>query len=688
MSQKSQDAIDVLSKVIVDTIDKKLDTANFDKSQTGVVTAVNGNTYTIAVFGSQYIITSDQIFTVGQSVVVTALQGDMKRLVCSPDNVGTMKTVDSKVKVVGDQLSSFIDKDFADTVDRIDQIKDQVDKSFMSWFYDGEPTSANVPAKDWTTEDAKRLHIGDLYYDTTSGFSYEWVFKNNAYSWQRITDSGIKKALDDASQAQDTADGKRRVFYDTPSPPYDKGDMWTQGTGGDILVCQVSRTITGSYNRADWTIASKYTDDTVANRAEEKADNAQSSADKANNDLATFKTEYNSDMKVTKELIESRVNATTYTEDMSGLKERVSSAETKISQNSDAITLRATKEELATAKSDAISTAATDASTKANTAESNANKYTDGQITIASNNINLAVSEKLDKKIDAEKAQEVARSEIELSKDSIVSTVKSSITGEEVISKIEQTPDTVKISAKKINLTGAVTISDTGEAILNSESVNNSITEIDGSKITTGTIDAERLNLSGDITMGSNGKIVIGDNVITSDKIAQGTIFKLLWQNDSNAEFAPQDITLSGCAEYSQLLFVFNGYCKTDETKTSNPGEFDETTYIYKYTTRTSLVVPLTYNMRTSALLESVYSVFISFPLAAFVNFITQNKNNYHFDLQSGSANSGYRLVTLKWNNSDLCISFDNAVVSTNGLFGSTKTRNDCIVPYQIYGIK
>ena len=26
------------------------------------------------------------------------------------------------------------------------------------------------------TEDAKRLHIGDLYYDTTSGFSYEWMF--------------------------------------------------------------------------------------------------------------------------------------------------------------------------------------------------------------------------------------------------------------------------------------------------------------------------------------------------------------------------------------------------------------------------------------------------------------------------------------------------------------------------------
>lgn len=74
MSQNSQDAIDVLSKVIVDTIEKKLNDAKFDKSQTGVVTAVSGNTYTISVFGSQYNITSDQIYTVGQSVVVTALQ--------------------------------------------------------------------------------------------------------------------------------------------------------------------------------------------------------------------------------------------------------------------------------------------------------------------------------------------------------------------------------------------------------------------------------------------------------------------------------------------------------------------------------------------------------------------------------------------------------------------------------------
>lgn len=558
MSQNSQDAIDVLSKVIVDTIDKKLDTANFDKSQTGVVTAVSGNTYTIAVFGSQYNITSDQIFTVGQSVVVTALQGDMKRLVCSPDNVGTMKTVDSKVKVVGDQLSSFIDKDFADTVDRIDQIKDQVDKSFMSWFYDGEPTSANAPAKDWTTEDAKRLHIGDLYYDTTSGFSYEWVFKNNAYSWQKITDSGIQDALESASKAQDTADGKRRVFYDTPSPPYDKGDIWTQGNAGDILVCQVARVITDSYNRTDWVVASKYTDDTVANRAEEKADNAQSSADKANSDLATFKTEYDSDLKVTKEQIEARVTATTYSEDMSGLKDRVSTAESKITQTEKDITLRVEK-----------------------------NDYT----------------------------------------------------GEKLVSMINVQPESVKIKAKNIELTGAVKIQN-GQTVIDSDTINNSITEIDGSKITTGTIDAERLNLSGGLTIGAGGSITIGDNTISADKFASGSIFKELWRNDAEAEYNTGTFTFDNSkTQYNELLFFFRGLFKNEKVDDSKEGtqthkekvptgntdsdgnpEYEDKTIVDSkirtetyYTSTNTMVIPLIANTTVW------YHTFFSTPSAYFV---------------------------------------------------------------------
>lgn len=652
MSQKSQDAIDVLSKVIVDTIDKKLDTANFDKSQTGVVTAVNGNTYTIAVFGSQYNITSDQIFTVGQSVVVTALQGDMKRLVCSPDNVGTMKTVDSKVKVVGDQLSSFIDKDFADTVDRIDQIKDQVDKSFMSWFYDGEPTSVNVPAKDWTTEDAKRLHIGDLYYDTTSGFSYEWVFKDNAYSWQKITDSGIQDALKSASKAQDTADGKRRVFYDTPSPPYDKGDIWTQGNAGDILVCQVARVITDSYNRTDWVVASKYTDDTVANRAEEKADNAQSSADKANSDLATFKTEYDSDLKVTKEQIEARVTATTYSKDMSGLKKRVSTAESKITQTEKDITLRVEKDDY---------------------------------------------------------------------------------TGEKLVSMINVQPESVKIKAKNIELTGAVTIQN-GKTVIDSDTINNSITEIDGSKITTGTIDAERLNLSGGLTIGSGGSITIGDNKISADKFASGSIFKELWRYDAEEKYETGTFTFDNSkTQYNELLFFFKGLfikkrttekngTKTHQEQVPN-GDTDEDgnpEYDYKvvydstlrseifYTSTNTMVVPLITG-------ETIwYHTYFDTPAAYFMKQWEYMKTDTPQDIIQGTYKEGMSFNTRyvdnmdsEWNKENIMryfsvfVSQDNIVtVEFKNAFyfalksfllstsGKTYEQPNYAIPRIIYGIK
>lgn len=545
MSQKSQDAIDVLSKVIVDTIDKKLDTANFDKSQTGVVTAVNGNTYTISVFGSQYNITSDQVFTVGQSVVVTALQGDMKRLVCSPDNIGTMKTVDNKVKVVGDKLSTFIDGDFSNTLKQIDKIKGQVDESFMSWFYDGAPTNETAPAKDWTTEDAKRVHIGDLYYDTTSGYSYEWVVSDGVYSWNKITDSGIQEALKNASKAQDTADRKRRIFYDTPSTPYDRGDMWAQGTAGDLLICNVMRSITDSYHQTDWIPASKYTDDTKANEALD-------SANKANGDLASFKIAYDSDLKVTKEEIEARVTKVTYQENvnsttdaLSSLNKKVAQAETTIKQNSDDITLRATKEELLAAKSDAEE----DAAEKANTAESNSKKYADSQIKIATDNIQL----KVDEKIGKDEVSEAVKSQIEINKDSIASTVMSKITGEEIVSKIEQTPEAVKISAGKIELTGAVTIKN-GKTVLDSDAVNNSITQIDGSKIKTGTLDAKKIK-AGTITATE-----IKADTITAGNIATGAIMVLLWKNSSpSSTFSPQDIDLMNAMQYSKFLIRFDG---------------------------------------------------------------------------------------------------------------------------------
>lgn len=147
----------------------------------------------------------------------------------------------------------------------IANLQSQIDGSITTWFYEVAPTLENGPAKNWVTTEDKNTHLGDLYYDTQTGYCYRWQIKNNIYSWERITDTDVTKALEDAKNAQDTADGKRRVFTSTPTPPYDSGDLWVQGTNGDIMRCQTSKAKGATYAASDWVKASKYTDDSAVN---------------------------------------------------------------------------------------------------------------------------------------------------------------------------------------------------------------------------------------------------------------------------------------------------------------------------------------------------------------------------------------------------------------------------------------
>ena len=78
----------------------------------------------------------------------------------------------------------------------------------------------------------------------------------------------------------------------------------------------------------------------------EKINQTATQANQTKNDLTQFKTQYSSDFKKTQAEIESRVTKETHQTDMAGVSTRIGAAETKISQNADAIILRATKEEL------------------------------------------------------------------------------------------------------------------------------------------------------------------------------------------------------------------------------------------------------------------------------------------------------------------------------------------------------
>lgn len=124
-----------------------------------------------------------------------------------------------------------------------------------------------------TPAEYPQIHFTISSDETTNpdaGKSWRWVKEEDGtYKWTPIADSDAVKALQEATRAQDTADAKRRVFVVTPTTPYDVGDIWTQGEGGDIMRCIESRA-TGNFESSDWDKASKYTDDTAANEAKER----------------------------------------------------------------------------------------------------------------------------------------------------------------------------------------------------------------------------------------------------------------------------------------------------------------------------------------------------------------------------------------------------------------------------------
>lgn len=156
----------------------------------------------------------------------------------------------------------------------IAQIQARLDGQIENWFYDYEPTMQNYPASEWTTETTRKEHEGDLFYWKSKGYSYRFMKEDatGTWKWQLIQDTDITKALAAAEKAQDTADGKRRVFVVQPKPPYDIGDLWVQGGDGDIMRCKTARSESATFSDADWEKASKYTDDTKANEVKKELD--------------------------------------------------------------------------------------------------------------------------------------------------------------------------------------------------------------------------------------------------------------------------------------------------------------------------------------------------------------------------------------------------------------------------------
>lgn len=120
-------------------------------------------------------------------------------------------------------------------------------------------SQTNDPSINWS-ETEKLEHTEDLWFNPNDGLTRRW----DGSSWEVITDSELE-AL---------AKSKAQIFTTTPTPPYYVGDLWVQGSSGDIMNC-IKERISGNYDESDWTKSSKYTDDTIANTAKGIADNAK-----------------------------------------------------------------------------------------------------------------------------------------------------------------------------------------------------------------------------------------------------------------------------------------------------------------------------------------------------------------------------------------------------------------------------
>lgn len=216
-----------------------------------------------------------------------------------------------------------LDKNAVETIIKKSQtiidLQNQIDGAIETWFYDGVPTLSNAPAIGWTTDNDKKTHLGDLYYDNETGKAYRFAKDGSTYKWIIITDTELTKALKDSSQAlkdaaaadkkangaQATANTKRRIFGLQPVPPYDVNDMWVNATypndgstyKNEILKCSTAKAEGEKFDIADWKLASKYTDDTKAEEAKKAAEKAQEEIKTTQSNLNTLGTTVSNNKK-------------------------------------------------------------------------------------------------------------------------------------------------------------------------------------------------------------------------------------------------------------------------------------------------------------------------------------------------------------------------------------------------------
>lgn len=359
--------------------------------------------------------------------------------------------------------------DLANAVSKFDgdisELKDQIDGAIQTWFYDGIPNALTEPEVNWTTDKDRQTHLGDLYYDNQTGFCYRYMNQNGVYSWGRIQDTEVTKALADAANAQTTANAKKRIFITTPKPPYDIGDLWVQGSTGDILRCQTPKLDSQVYAEADWVKASKYTDDTAVtklsntvektyatkstvNQLSDRIEQTVSSVEEVRTDASAAKTTADNAQKAANDAAATANTA----------HETATAAQTAANKAQEHATSAATAASTAKANADAAQTAANKANAALDEAKKNLEDLqnradvTDEELAAAKNAVASAQTAADSANTAASKANELAKTAQSAADTANANATTAQTKANEAAtaaSNAQSTADTAKANAKK-----------------------------------------------------------------------------------------------------------------------------------------------------------------------------------------------------------------------------------------------
>ena len=222
-------------------------------------------------------------------------------------NPGTLETAIKQTRIIVNkqeqEISQVIQQQESQTElinsvqDSIDNLTEQINENIIIYRGNGVPTLDNYPANEWTTTELKDDHVGDLYYNTEDGKTYRFDKNGVIFSWVEEKPD-LSEAIELAQNALNVANDKMQVFVTQPTPPYEVGDLWTDGD--DIFVCKTAKTEGQSFSASDWENATNYAEQIDTTNI--KLNETVSNLDGTNSTIADLTTTLNNDYLTTEQI--------------------------------------------------------------------------------------------------------------------------------------------------------------------------------------------------------------------------------------------------------------------------------------------------------------------------------------------------------------------------------------------------